>query len=270
MSDFDLGYLDGVDYSTDFRTPTVSTDIPDLGYLDPTISTDGYDWLNLPDNGYTIDLSNSDYYTDDITDTGGTGGFNWGSLSGLLNSGLDLGTAALGLRNLYETNQSNQLDQNTVREMLKSNAQNQERAFTGQAGGFTGDAYTVGMNQQKLNLMMNLMKNDGHLPADVMKMMESSIQGASDPYRAQFDRYAADAVNGRNAAFPDHTYLSTAPLPTAPLPTTPPAQGGLSLVDQPLTSAVQPPGWGMPEGIPEGTDPALIDAYVNYLAQGGA
>lgn len=257
--DLDLSYLDGTDYGTSFDyTGGGSSDFSGMDYLDtssPAYEFDMQDWMNQsdPNYGQTIDLGNSDYYTDGSPV--GESGWNLGglNLNSLLNGATDLGTAYLGLRDLYETNQSNQLDQSTVRQMLKSNNQDQERAFTGQAGGFTGDAYTVGMNEQKMNLMMNLMKNNGDLPEEIRSMMEGSLQASSDPYRAQFDRLGADAINGRNAAFPDHSYLSTAPVEGQP-------------------SAVQPqadPDYSSyMAGIPEGTDPELLSAYMAYL--GGA
>ena len=186
-------------------------------------------------------------------------------LSGLANgsgggiSG-DLGSILANLGKLYTVNndiaqnqETNSILQDLLRNQrdlnsatMKTNANNDYRSFTGQAGGFTGDAYNVAMNNAKMNLMMSLMGNDDKINAADKNALSQAFGNIQYAYEPVYQGYANDSINRRNYEYAA-PYNSLAPF-------TPPGQAQTYGANNSAINTV-----------PAGADPASVDAYRNYV-----
>lgn len=260
-------FQDGTDYSLGNYSEFFSTDFssPETAYTFGNSAVDNYngsagiDYSSLFSSDYSGG-NGSEFFGDTIIPdqsyTSGGGSSTGGALSSALkwlggDGGANLGSALLGGYELYDKYDTNKDVKELLAQQLYNSENDQYRAFTGQAGEHTRDAYTTGLNQQKMDLMMSLMANDKHLPeADRTRLM-SGMSGVTDRYAPAFEGYANDNIGRRNAKY-SADYNSQMPFPVQQ----PVAQQG------PLA---QTQSVDYMKGIPEGTDPAMAAAYQKYL-----
>jgi hypothetical protein len=154
---------------------------------------------------------------------------------------------------IAQNNETNSLLQGLLRNQgdlnkatMKTNANNDYRSFTGQAGGFTGDGYNVAMNNARMNLMMSLMGNDNKINAGDKARLTQMFGGIQSNYEPVYQGYANDSINRRNYEYAA-PYNSLAPF-------TPPGQAQTHGVNNSAINTV-----------PAGADPASVDGYRNYV-----
>lgn len=164
---------------------------------------------------------------------------NGSDLGNLINNGLALAGGAYDLYNGYNQNsqglESMKLQNQVTQAALKSNANNDYRAFTNDAGGYTNDALTSSMIAPRYDMLATLLAGDENFnfsPDDRIRLT-SSFADISNRYTPVYEGYANDMVNRRNEQYAA-PYNSNAPFPEQ-------------------------------MGIPEGTDPQTINAYLQSL-----
>lgn len=270
----DYGFTSGGDFS--LSNPVGDFSLSNTDYSSPgwweTPYGDGTEWWQAPYGGYDTSLGNSptDYESasggssaskllNDALKALGIGGDSSNSGSSVLN---DLMSGLMGGYELYNKYDTDKDLQELLSNQLYNTRNDQYRAYTGQAGEHTRDAYTADMNKYKGDLMMSLMANDKHLPEADREMLAGGLSQLTDKYGSAFDGYANDMVYDRNAKYAAD-YNSYAPFPGSGTPT-------VGAVNSTPTTPITAPAAVDPyaeylSGIPEGTDQAMIDAYTSYL-----
>ena len=186
-----------------------------------------------PTSGNSGSLSTVNKFLNGLINGGG------GDLSSLLNNGAALLGGAYDLYNGYNQNQqgiqSMKLQNDVTQAALKSNANNDYRAFTTDAGGYTNDALTSSMIAPRYDLLTSLMAGDKNLALSQgdRGRISSAFSDITDRYTPVYEGFANDMVNRRNEQY-STPYNSNAPFPEQ-------------------------------MGIPAGTSPETINAYLKTL-----
>jgi len=276
MGDYFSGFLDDIAAQDiiDFGGNFIGND---YGYLNGYESSD---WANDPNsspfNGMIND-GNGNWYSDpsEIVNQPDfeSGNLNWlqqltgGGLNGILGS---LGSAALIGTNLYQDYQSNELQQ----ELLKQQALAQKGNLKlGDANTYLG--YTKGAGDQTTSARDNLLLRqymeqtqpynrerelailgkDGIDTTNMRSMTNSQSSGLSNylnellGYENQFKGYADDLTGMRDQ---DQLYNTLKP-----------TQGALNTM-----STEQPQSFDWMSTVPQGADPAQVAAYQQFLMGG--
>lgn len=284
MDDYD--FSSPIDYSigtpTDFGSSFTPESIYDLydgnqtiGSYAPDINASSEDWLN-----YFQDQSGTNGWDINTSSPASSNNTQIGKL--LASLGLSDGTAStlgtigsLGLigTNLYQDYQTNELQQEKLRQDAIAAATNMKigdaniyRGFTDEAGQQTTSARDNMLLRQYMDQTqpynrereLAILGNGGIDTSKMMAMRDSQEAGRAGyvndllGYENQFNSYASDLTNMRNQ---DQMYNTLKP-----------NQGALN------TMAVsQPPQqsqFDWMSTVPQGADPAQVAAYQQFLAQG--